>query len=1799
MPNYFDQFDEASTPANSNPAPVAAKPNAFDQFDPAPRVAKRPTGFIDAAVRGFKRSLPETKMLAGAALAAGGGLVGADSVRDYGLGVYNRGKASTEPLQGPSFQDVREGKAGVGEYVGDVVGNFGGQGLQSAVSAGAGALIGGAAGSEVPIAGNAVGAVVGAVGGVVARGAVKKAVEHEAEKLIIEQMAKGATREAAEAAAAAATKKTVQKIGGAALGGVAHNTALEIGTSYGGRADDAAAAGQQLDSGDAARAIAYGVPAGLADTAAEALQIGRVFHGMSASPRLAKRVLAGATQGAAIEGLTEGSQAVLERAGSNQSLTDSAALNDYLENTVAGATGGAVLGAPGGIRRVAARPTVRPAGSITQSTSETPIAVAEPAVAPHPNAAPGSISDAANVIAQRPVARRPDDAGFRRQLDEAGTPVSPTPVSDQAASAKPKFQLPPPPWVNHESGEFLGEPDPTTVKAYIHENLNRMEEAGAPALTRSQWKNELGLGSALASNTALGEVKAERDRGLRAPQEATNAPDAAGSAQAALGPGQPGDAATTAPGIESAPAAGAATTEPVTRGSDQAVSETDAGAAHPLSYDDTPEIQEGDITPPSGNAFENRNAAEIQAARHDGGKVFPVDGGYVVRVPTSAQAVQQPQAHGESAPTAASQTQYQPKASAPMPSAPLATEGQTSSQGVGQPSVTPSEAAGEVASQPEHPAPAQATAKSNSAQAALGEPTTRPPEGQPESESRPLAESATAAAPDQVAPAAAEVHAAAHEAATSPLNERPEPTEAQKDAGNYKKGHVKIAGLDISIENPAGSKRRPEWPKLAHHYGYIKGTIGKDKDHVDVFLTEHAADTSRPVFVVDQRSKDGRFDEHKVILGVTNRADAKKAYQANYSKGWRGAGNITQMTHAEFEQWVRDPSQTVQPASKSAVAASQPVAQPQAPGTSRPTTAPASQTAVAAEVSSRPEGITPAETIASIDASKAPKNATEGSKTATTRVKDATPGPITDLGEKIGGARKDLSGGRKVKVDEAPRYVVSESRAPGQWIVRDGKTGKQITEAGRNGRFDSQGAAQSHADQLNSARGEAKASEDTWRKRYAVVANDGMLVGPGRKAWKVVDLRTGRAMRGVEADTKEEAEGMIPLAAVALNNRVIQTNDGKFEIWRDITDRKRVKVVDQQFDSRDEAMRYMAQNAAAIIETKTRFGEEVLAKPDTVNRQGPERRTGDVKGDDFIHTFGFRGVEFGNWNNQAERQEVMNHAFDGLHDLAEVLGIPAKAVSLNGDLALAFGARGQGLTGARAHYEPGKGVINLTKMSGAGALAHEWFHALDHYFGRVDGKALGATRAADGTLTFKAKSTSEAMLSHGNLHNSKMRAELLQSYRDLIQSMFTKAEHYVEDTQQAAKFVGRTQEALAKQLQDIRDGIARDRQYGAKKKAATSEQLAEFDQLATTLLGSPQVFDLRYSKLGSPKASARGAQTMRMTNDTLEAMNTILKAVTGRGGFNAERAGTLDRVRGYARNHAERLAMLESAEKQDTKTKRVPTSFAMEAKKIDQGAVSDYWTTPHEMAARAFSAYVEDKIQEQKNSSDFLSFGSDNNRIEYRMLGIRPFPEGAEREVLDKAFDAFFKEMKTSEADGGKVALYSKAGRVGSDRAAWGSFPATVIAQPFGGNQVRMGLHADYAAAKAGDVDAATRVVHDVLTPEAVARVRALIGDRRPVIVPVSAEEATGHNMLPRAYARALASALGLDVDTDIVQSARAFHTGASAYHRLSSRRPSMGRSRLARTIWWSTTHSPWAVRWPTCAGTSKPMAVTSSGPAC
>lgn len=148
------------------------------------------------------------------------------------------------------------------------------------------------------------------------------------------------------------------------------------------------------------------------------------------------------------------------------------------------------------------------------------------------------------------------------------------------------------------------------------------------------------------------------------------------------------------------------------------------------------------------------------------------------------------------------------------------------------------------------------------------------------------------------------------------------PSDAQKESGNYKKGHIKFGGYDYTIENPKGSTRSgkdadgKEWKVTMHDtYGYIRGKFGKDGDHLDMFINDKADldNWNGDVFVVDQVNPDGSFDEHKVMYGYDSMDDAKKAYLANYSDGWQGLGNITGVSKDEFDKWLDTSNRKLKP----------------------------------------------------------------------------------------------------------------------------------------------------------------------------------------------------------------------------------------------------------------------------------------------------------------------------------------------------------------------------------------------------------------------------------------------------------------------------------------------------------------------------------------------------------------------------------------------------------------------------------------------------------------------------------------------------------------------------------------------------------------------------------------------------------------------------------------------------------------------------------------------------------------------
>lgn len=175
-----------------------------------------------------------------------------------------------------------------------------------------------------------------------------------------------------------------------------------------------------------------------------------------------------------------------------------------------------------------------------------------------------------------------------------------------------------------------------------------------------------------------------------------------------------------------------------------------------------------------------------------------------------------------------------------------------------------------------------------------------------------------------------------------------------------------------------------------------------------------------------------------------------------------------------------------------------------------------------------------------------------------------------------------------------------------------------------------------------------------------------------------------------------------------------------------------------------------AERMASEMKDNAKSGENKKWKPEMNlgnmrDRVGMDYREGrSVSAKELMDKFGFRGIEFGNYVTQKERQQYLNECYDAFLDMADILGISPKAISIDGKLALAVGARGTGK--AIAHYEPSKHVINLTKVKSAGTLAHEWWHAMDFHFGRKSSPAPSTDYRYDEDTRVEVRKSIESLM---------------------------------------------------------------------------------------------------------------------------------------------------------------------------------------------------------------------------------------------------------------------------------------------------------------------------------------------------------------------------------------------------------------------------------------------------------------------
>lgn len=386
-----------------------------------------------------------------------------------------------------------------------------------------------------------------------------------------------------------------------------------------------------------------------------------------------------------------------------------------------------------------------------------------------------------------------------------------------------------------------------------------------------------------------------------------------------------------------------------------------------------------------------------------------------------------------------------------------------------------------------------------------------------------------------------------------------------------------------------------------------------------------------------------------------------------------------------------------------------------------------------------------------------------------------------------------------------------------------------------------------------------------------------------------------------------------------------------------------------------------------------------------VQRYGEDWRGGrDIVADDLLDHFGFRAVEFGNWLPQDERQQVLNMAFDSLCDLAAALKLPPKGLSLDGTLAVAFGSRGSGgKNAALAHYEPARKVTNLTRLNGAGSLAHEWMHALDDHLGGERGylsESPSGRSAAMSTLSGRMRNrlaTGDEILALTEA-NAKRGRENARSWLygqpqevrhvlfDVLQAEYDRCEAMLYEEARTTIETARVQDEYAQRGFRCTGAVDIGRPYEFAGQV--------YETLRSSCTSKPALTKVKDNVLGNLR--------YMMTN--------LAKAVT------VKAASVLGADLPVAfRGHGNCL----------------PSEFKKEADKLDKTRSSPYWATTVELFARAGAAYVSDKIDAAGGRSDYLVYGADEGRHANNEWG-NPNPTGEDRQALAECFDALMAEYR-------------------------------------------------------------------------------------------------------------------------------------------------------------------------------------------
>lgn len=526
--------------------------------------------------------------------------------------------------------------------------------------------------------------------------------------------------------------------------------------------------------------------------------------------------------------------------------------------------------------------------------------------------------------------------------------------------------------------------------------------------------------------------------------------------------------------------------------------------------------------------------------------------------------------------------------------------------------------------------------------------------------------------------------------------------------------------------------------------------------------------------------------------------------------------------------------------------------------------------------------------------------------------------------------------------------------------------------------------------------------QESWAKRgFKVIHADNIRIeyysGESSTGRKYTYVLVHQGSDRIMSHSIDEAESKSAPAVVKFADEITKELTDKFLLVD-----KRNNLIDA-FDSKDAAVEG-AREHVKPSKKKKRVSEKGISVALAKRTGPPTRKEGEnISSKKLMDTFKFKGINFGNWmkgkSNETERQLHINHAYDSFHDLAELLNVPPEAMSLNGLIGVAFGAQGKG--GAAAHFVPGFNEINLTRESGAGSLAHEWAHALDHHFGRQAGLERDSDPFLSSTLPY-------------NTHRHKdapIRKDIVDKFQTIVQAM-TKRDITPEERKADNEAY---QKRVKKNVDSWLKGIKS--RYLSQATEGLTVQIDGKDVPFVDAVGS-LVKRIEEGDYGDGKVVVRKGRT------SYEIDTSFHPAVLELRDLHKKAFGRVYPIADFKALQSNIDSLVYRKENKDQASDHIPqvaSEYLKSAQALDKetGKKQDgkgYWSQKLEMFARAFDAYVSDTLEGKEIKNTYLShFGKMDETV----------PKDKEREAINKAFDELLAEIKYRKTEAGGE-LYAK-----------------------------------------------------------------------------------------------------------------------------------------------------------------------------